>query len=110
MTSFGTLFAFTMVCVAVWVLRVKQPNLKRNFKVPALPLIACLGILINVYLIINLSKEAQTYSFIWLLLGFAIYFLYSKRHSKLQNGGFGETFKAEQKPLEEIDIDIDNKE
>ncbi len=110
MTSFGTLFAFTMVCVAVWVLRVKEPNLQRNFKVPALPVIACLGILINVYLIINLSKEAQTYSFIWLILGFVIYFLYSKRHSILQNGGFGETFKAEQQPLEEVDIDIDNKE
>ena len=109
MTSFGTLFAFTMVCVAVWVLRVKQPHLKRNFKVPALPLIACLGIAINIYLIINLSIEAQTYSLIWLVIGFIIYFLYSKGHSKLQNGGFGETFKAEQQPLEDVDIDIDNK-
>ena len=110
MTSFGTLFAFTMVCVAVWVLRVKEPNLQRNFRVPALPLIAICGILINVYLIINLSIEAQTYSAIWLGLGFIIYFLYSRRHSKLQNGGFGETFKAEQEPLEEVDIDIDNKD
>lgn len=110
MTSFGTLFAFTMVCVAVWMLRVKQPNLPRSFRVPFLPVIATLGILINVYLIINLSIEAQTYSFIWLLLGIVIYFLYSKRHSNLQNGGFGETFKAEQQPLEEVDIDIDNKD
>lgn len=109
MTSFGTLFAFTMVCVAVWVLRVKQPHLQRNFKVPMLPLIAVLGISINVYLIFNLSHEAKLYSFIWLILGFIIYFLYSKNHSKLQNGGFGETFKAEQEPLEEVDIDIDNK-
>ncbi|MGC4130561.1 MAG: amino acid permease [Bergeyella sp.] len=110
MTSFGTLFAFTMVCVAVWILRVKEPQLQRNFKVPALPVIACLGIAINVYLIYNLSKEAQLYSFIWLILGFIIYFLYSKNHSKLRNGGFGETFKAEQQPLEEYDVDIDNKD
>jgi len=109
MTSFGTLFAFTMVCVAVWVLRVKEPNLQRNFKVPALPVIAVLGIAINIYLIINLSKEAQMYSLGWLVIGFFIYFLYSKRNSKLQNGGFGETFKAEQEPLEDVDIDIDNK-
>ena len=109
MTSFGTLFAFTMVCVAVWVLRVKEPNLQRNFKVPALPVIAVLGIAINIYLIINLSKEAQMYSLGWLLIGFFIYFLYSKKNSKLQNGGFGETFKAEQEPLEDVDIDIDNK-
>ena len=109
MTSFGTLFAFTMVCVAVWVLRVKEPNLQRNFKVPALPIIATLGIAINVYLIFNLSHEAKTYSAIWLALGFIVYFLYSKRNSKLQNG-LVETFKAEQQPLEEYDLDIDNKE
>ena len=110
MTSFGTLFAFTMVCVAVWVLRVKEPNLQRNFRVPALPVIAVCGILINVYLIINLSIEAQTYSAIWLGLGFVIYFLYSRRNSKLQNGGFGETFKAEQEPLQEVDIDLHDKD
>lgn len=109
MTSFGTLFAFTMVCVAVWILRKKEPHLQRNFRVPALPIIATLGILINVYLIFNLSPEAQKYSLIWLALGFVIYFLYSKKNSKLQNGGFGETFKAEQEPLEDVDIDIDNK-
>ena len=109
MTSFGTLFAFTMVCVAVWVLRVKQPKLERSFKVPALPVIACLGIVIDIYLIFNLSKEAQMYSIAWLILGFIIYFVYSKRNSKLQNGGYGETFTAEQQPLEEFDIDIDNK-
>lgn len=86
MTSFGTLFAFTMVCIAVWILRIKQPNLKRTFRVPALPLVATLGILINLYLIVNLSKEAQLYSGIWLLIGFVIYFMYSKRHSKLQKG------------------------
>lgn len=110
MTSFGTLFAFTMVCVAVWILRVKEPNLQRNFKVPALPVIAVLGILINVYLIINLSKEAQMYSAIWMVIGVVIYFAYSKRNSLMQNGGFGETFKAEKTPLEEVDIDIDNEE
>ncbi len=110
MTSFGTLFAFTMVCVAVWILRVKEPNLVRSFKVPALPVIAISGILINLYLIINLSDDAKKYSLIWLLIGVIIYFLYSKRNSKLQKtGGFGETFKAEQEPLEDIDIDIDNK-
>ncbi|CAA7194514.1 APC family permease [Chryseobacterium potabilaquae] len=106
MTSFGTLFAFTMVCVAVWILRIKEPNLQRNFKVPALPVIACCGIAINVYLIYNLSIEAQTYSFAWLIIGFIIYFLYSKKHSKLQNGGYGETFKAEQEPLEKPDLDL----
>lgn len=108
MTSFGTLFAFTMVCVAVWILRKKEPNLPRNFKVPALPVIATLGILINVYLIWNLSHDAKLLSTGWLLLGVVIYFLYSIKNSKLHKKGLGETFKSEQEPLE--DVDIDNKD
>ncbi len=85
MTSFGTLFAFTMVCIAVWILRVKEPNLTRTFKVPALPVIAVLGILINSYLMINLSVDAQLLSIGWLAIGLVIYFLYSKRNSKLNS-------------------------
>src|SRR5574343_1928533 len=85
MTSFGTLFAFTMVCIAVWILRVKQPQLTRTFKVPALPVIAISGILINTYLMINLSVEAQMLSLGWLVIGIIVYFLYGKRNSKLEN-------------------------
>jgi APA family basic amino acid/polyamine antiporter len=83
MTSFGTLFAFTMVCIAVWVLRVKQPNIERTFKVPALPVIAVCGILINTYLMINLSKDAQLLSLGWLVIGVFVYFLYGMRNAKL---------------------------
>jgi APA family basic amino acid/polyamine antiporter len=85
MTSFGTLFAFTMVCVAVWILRVKQPHLERTFKVPALPVIAVCGIAINTYLMINLSIDAQLLSLSWLLVGILVYFSYGKRNSKLNN-------------------------
>jgi len=83
MTSFGTLFAFTMVCIAVWILRVKQPNLTRTFKVPALPIIAVLGIAINTYLMINLSHDAQLLSLGWLAVGILVYFGYSKKRSRL---------------------------
>ena len=85
MTSFGTLFAFSMVCVAVWILRIKEPNLPRSFKVPALPVIAVLGVIINSFLMIKLSTDAKTLSAYWLLLGVVIYFLYSKKNSKLNN-------------------------
>jgi APA family basic amino acid/polyamine antiporter len=85
MTSFGTLFAFTMVCIAVWLLRVREPNLQRNFKVPALPVIAILGILINTVLMYKLSDDAKTLSAAWLAIGFIVYFLYSRHHSKLNN-------------------------
>lgn len=85
MTSFGTLFAFLMVCIAVWVLRVKQPNLPRTFKVPFLPVIAVLGILINIYLMWNLSLDAQLLSLSWLAVGIVIYFLYGRRKSNLNH-------------------------
>ena len=85
MTSFGTLFAFTMVCIAVWMLRVKQPDLVRTFKVPALPIIAVCGIAINTWLMINLSIQAQLFSLGWLAIGILIYFIYGKRNSKLNN-------------------------
>ncbi len=85
MTSFGTLFAFTMVCIAVWILRRKQPELTRPFKVPFLPVIAICGILINTYLMINLSIDAQMLSLGWLIIGIFIYFVYGKRKAKLNN-------------------------
>ena len=85
MTSFGTLLAFTMVCIAVWVLRRKQPDLVRPFKVPYLPVIAVCGILINTYLMINLSIDAQMFSLIWMAIGIVIYFLYGKNKAILNN-------------------------
>ncbi len=101
MCSFGTLFAFTMVCIAVWVLRVKSPNLERTFKVPALPVIASCGILINTYLMYKLSDDAKLMSLIWLGIGLVIYFLYSRKHSRLQKGDYeSETLKMEQDPLD----------
>jgi APA family basic amino acid/polyamine antiporter len=85
MTSFGTLFAFTMVCIAVWILRKKQPDLVRPFKVPFLPVIATCGILINTYLMINLSIDAQMLSLGWLVIGVFIYLVYGKRKANLNN-------------------------
>jgi APA family basic amino acid/polyamine antiporter len=74
-----------MICIAVWVLRVKQPDLPRTFKVPALPVIAVLGISINIYLMWNLSLDAQLLSISWLVIGVVIYFLYSRRKSNLNH-------------------------
>lgn len=84
MTSFGTLFAFAMVCGAVWLLRVREPNAERSFRVPALPFVAIAGILTNLYLIYYLSEEAQLYALIWLAIGVLVYFAYGKRNSNLE--------------------------
>ncbi|MFD1143811.1 APC family permease [Larkinella insperata] len=85
MTSFGTLFAFAMVCLAVWILRRRDPERERPFKAPALNIIAPLGIIVNTILIFNLSGLAQQLAIVWLLLGMIVYFAYSRRHSKLND-------------------------
>ena len=83
MCSFGTLFAFAMVCLAVWLLRRSDPGRERTFRAPALNVIAPLGILTNFYLIINLSQLAQILAFCWLILGLGVYFLYGRPNSNL---------------------------
>ncbi len=83
LVNIGTLSAFVMVCSGVIVLRVTQPNLPRPFKLPWNPLIPVLGILFCAYLMINLPGVTWMRYFIWLLIGFVIYFGYSYRNSVL---------------------------
>ncbi len=85
MTSIGTLFAFMLVCAAVIILRKKEPNLPRQFKVPFVPLIPILGIVACGLMISGLGVDNWLRLGGWLALGFIIYFLYSKKHSKLNN-------------------------
>jgi basic amino acid/polyamine antiporter, APA family len=83
--SSGTLLAFAMICAAVWILRVREPNLERPYRTPALPVIATLGIISNLYLMYNLRNETKITFLIWGTLGIIVYFLYSRRHSNLNN-------------------------
>jgi basic amino acid/polyamine antiporter, APA family len=84
LTSFGTLFAFVLVCVGIWVLRVKNPTAVRPFKTPLVPLVPILGILICTAMIIFLGQETLISAGIWMVVGLFIYFLYSKRNSVLR--------------------------
>ncbi|GMV78494.1 MAG: amino acid permease [Chitinophagaceae bacterium] len=83
MTSIGTLFAFMLVCIAVIILRKKEPNMKRQFKTPFVPLIPILGVISCGAMIFGLGWENWLRLFVWLALGFIIYFGYGKKHSKL---------------------------
>lgn len=83
MTSIGTLFAFAMICGAVWLLRKRRPDLQRPYKVKALPLVAILGIGFNLFLMLSLDKATWLRFLIWSVLGIVVYFAYSARHSKL---------------------------
>lgn len=81
--SSGTLLAFAMICGAVWLLRVREPQLERPYRTPALPVIATLGILANLYLMYNLRTDTKISFVIWCALGLVVYFAYSRRHSHL---------------------------
>jgi APA family basic amino acid/polyamine antiporter len=83
MTSIGTLFAFVLVCAGVWIMRVRRPDIPRGFRVPALPVVSVLGIATCGLMIWGLGKETHYRLIGWLAIGLVIYFLYSKKHSKL---------------------------
>ena len=86
MTSIGTLFAFMLVCAGIWILRVKNPEIKRQFKTPLVPLVPILGILVCGAMIFGLGWLNWARLLVWLVLGFVIYFAYSRRNSKLRQG------------------------
>lgn len=86
LTSFGTLFAFVLVCVGIWVLRVKNPDAVRPFATPLVPLVPILGIIVCSAMIFSLGKETLISAAIWMVAGLVIYFSYSKNHSNLRKG------------------------
>jgi APA family basic amino acid/polyamine antiporter len=86
MTSIGTLFAFVLVCGGIMVMRRTHPDIPRPFKTPLVPLVPILGIVVNFYLMYGLGWENWTRLFVWLVIGIAIYFGYSRHHSHLQAG------------------------
>ncbi|MEJ5052961.1 amino acid permease [Sphingobacterium sp. MYb382] len=84
MVSIGTLFAFTLVCVGILVLRKTNPELERPFRTPFVPVIPILGIVVCILLMVSLPIESWERLGIWLLLGLIIYVFYSKKHSKIR--------------------------
>jgi basic amino acid/polyamine antiporter, APA family len=87
MVNIGTLTAFALVSLAVPILRKRRPDLPRSFKVPFNPVLPVVAALFCVYLALNLSLETWIRFLIWMVIGFAIYFLYGNRHSRV---GLGE--------------------
>jgi len=100
----GTLYAFMMVAIALLVLRGRDPERKRSFRVPAAWLIAPLTIAGCVFLFLNLPYEAMLFLPGWGLLGIVIYFAYSRSRSHLARG-IVEVF--EDVPGEETMVPID---
>ena len=84
LVSIGTLLAFAIVCGGVLVLRYTDPNIPRPFRTPLVPFVPVAGIGACVYLMLGLPVDTWARLIVWMALGLAIYFLYGKRHSKVQ--------------------------
>jgi len=84
MTNIGTLFAFTIVCAAVLVMRKLHPEAERPFRCPGAPLVPLLGILCCIVLMLSLPAANWYRLVIWLGIGLVIYFSYSRHHSVMR--------------------------
>ncbi|HYH55466.1 MAG TPA: amino acid permease [Anseongella sp.] len=84
LVSIGTLLAFVIVCGGILVLRYTNPELPRPFKAPFFPVTPILGILVCGFLMVGLPWHTWERLLIWMGLGLAIYFLYSRRNSKIR--------------------------
>jgi APA family basic amino acid/polyamine antiporter len=81
LVNIGTLLAFVIVCAAVLIMRRTHPDVPRPFKVPFMPVTPILGIITCLILMFSLPWENWARLFVWLAIGFAIYFGYGAKHS-----------------------------
>jgi APA family basic amino acid/polyamine antiporter len=86
MTSIGTLFAFILVCIGVWVMRNKMPDLPRAFKTPLVPIVPILGIGTCLFMMVFLPMDTWIRLLVWMLIGLDIYLVYGAKNSHLGNG------------------------
>ncbi|HVZ77355.1 MAG TPA: amino acid permease [Gemmatimonadaceae bacterium] len=87
LTNIGTLFAFTLVCIGVIVLRRTDPDRPRPFRVPFVYPVALIGAAACVFVMRGLPKEAWERFGVWLVIGLVLYFSYGVRHSALRRKG-----------------------
>jgi APA family basic amino acid/polyamine antiporter len=83
LVNIGTLSAFIIICASIMLLRVRRPDLQRNFRTPAVWFTAPLGILFSAALIYGLPWITYERFIIWMALGCVIYFAYGIRRSRM---------------------------
>jgi len=86
LTNIGTLFAFCLVCIGVVVLRRTDPGRRRPFRVPLVPIVPIIGVLMCAGLMFSLLVETWFRFVVWLAIGLLIYFFYGVRKSRLRQG------------------------
>ena len=85
MTSIGTLFAFILVCIGVWILRVKHPDVPRAFRTPLVPLIPILGIFTCLFMMVFLPLDTWIRLLVWMVIGLDVYIYYGINKSHLSD-------------------------
>jgi len=82
LSNIGTLFAFVLVSIGVLVLRAKQPERRRGFRVPFGPVFPVLSIVFCILLMAGLPVLTWLRFFVWLAVGLVVYVLYSRKRSE----------------------------
>ena len=83
LTNIGTLAAFILVSLGVILLRRREPNLARGFRVPALPWLPILSIAGCLLLIAKLPGLTIVRFIVWLAIGLVVYYTYGRKRSEL---------------------------
>ena len=83
LTNIGTLFAFSLVCMGILILRRREPDRPRRFRVPFVPFVPLLGIGMCLFLMAGLPGVTWVRFLLWLLAGLVLYFVYGARRSRL---------------------------
>jgi APA family basic amino acid/polyamine antiporter len=86
LTNIGTLSAFAIVCIGVLVLRIKEPDRPRPFRVPGIWFVSIGGALACIAVMKGLPTHAWERFGIWLVIGLALYFFYGYSRSTLRRG------------------------
>jgi basic amino acid/polyamine antiporter, APA family len=87
LVNIGTLFAFLLVNIGVIILRRTMPDMERGFRTPLVPVVPLIGAALCIWLMTKLQAATWWRFGIWLAIGLVIYFVYGRRHSRVQGGG-----------------------
>jgi APA family basic amino acid/polyamine antiporter len=87
LVNIGTLFAFLLVSIGVWILRRTRPELPRAFRVPLVNVLPWVSAAASLWLMANLPMETWARFLIWMALGVVLYFSYGRRHSRFNTPG-----------------------
>jgi basic amino acid/polyamine antiporter, APA family len=89
MVSIGTLVAFIVVSIGVVILRVREPDLPRGFRVPLYPVTPVLSVLACLYILFSLHWYTWIAFGGWVAVVLTFYLIWGRHHSALNGGGDG---------------------